>query len=53
MEDVWVETVHQAEHRDGKKNNVADTEEKEPEQDKRKRPTAKVDHRGQERKRAA
>jgi hypothetical protein len=59
MEDVWLETVHESERRDGKKNNsVAVSEDKASAPDTKKRPTASKgdstkDHRGQKRKRGA
>jgi hypothetical protein len=61
MEDVWVETVHESERRDGKKNNsvpVSKDKDKVSVQDTKKRPAAskdnpRKDNRGQERKRAA
>jgi hypothetical protein len=60
-EDVWLETVHESERRDGKKNNsspVSEDEDKVPAQDTKKRPAARKgnltkDNRGQKRKRAA
>jgi hypothetical protein len=59
MPDIWVETVHEDERRDGKKkNSIVDEKEKNTStQDRvhegKKRPAATKDHRGQERKRAA
>jgi hypothetical protein len=59
MEDVWVETVHESERRDGKKNNsVPVSEDKVLAQDKKKRPTASKDNKtkdnpGRKRERAA
>jgi len=57
MEDVWVETVHESERRDGKKNkSVPVSKEK---QNTKKRPASASkdnptkDNRGQKRKRAA
>jgi hypothetical protein len=45
MEDVWVETVHESERRDGKKNNsVPVSEDKVLAQDKKKRPAASKDN---------
>jgi hypothetical protein len=54
MEDVWVETVHEEERRDRKKNeNVTpQKDEKTQAQDRSKRPAARKDNRQQE-KRAA
>ena len=52
MEDVWVETVHETERRDGKKNNSARVSEDEASaQGRRERSPARKDNRGQERKR--
>jgi hypothetical protein len=59
MPDIWVETVHEDERRDGKKKNgvVVEKEENTSTQDRahqgKKRPMATKEHRGQERKRAA
>jgi hypothetical protein len=59
MEDVWLETVHESERRDGKKNNSAAVgEDKVSASDTKKRPAASKgnstkDNRGQKRKRAA
>jgi hypothetical protein len=54
MDDVWVETVHEAERRDGKDNSAAANKEK-PALDARKRPAARTTRKDsrQERKRAA
>jgi hypothetical protein len=59
MSDVWVETVHESERRDGKKNNnVAVSKRKVSAQGTKKRPAASKDNpmkdnRGRERKRAS
>ena len=59
MEDVWVETVHESERRDGKKNNSAPaTKDKVSARSTKKRPAARKDNptkdkQGQERKSAA
>jgi hypothetical protein len=56
MEDVWVETVHESERRDGRKNDNkgAVREQKASEQNGKKTPqAARKDDRAQERKRAA
>jgi hypothetical protein len=58
MSDVWIETVHESERRDGKKNNsvpVSKDKDKVSAQDTKKRPAASTtkDNRGQKRKRAA
>jgi hypothetical protein len=60
-EDVWLETVHESERRDGKKNNsspVSEDEDKVSAQDTKKRAAPRKDNptkdnRGQKRKRAA
>jgi hypothetical protein len=59
MEDVWLETVHESERRDGKKNkSVPASKDKVSAHDTKKRPAASKDDstkasRGQEKKRAA
>jgi hypothetical protein len=57
MEDVWLETVHESERRDGKKNNsVGVSEDKASAPETKKRPIASkgaTKDRGQKRKRAA
>ena len=59
MEDVWLETIHESERRDRKKNNsVPVSKDKVSAQDTKKRPAAgkdnpPKDNRGQKRKRAA
>jgi hypothetical protein len=54
MEDVWVETVHETERRDGKKNNsVAVKKEKASAQERKKPLASSKDDHGQERKRSA
>ena len=54
MEDVWVETVHEAERRDTKKNHSVEIrKEKALVQEITKRRFAKKDNRAQGRKRAA
>jgi hypothetical protein len=54
MDDVWVETVHETERRDGKKARSVAADKKKPTEDVRKRPTAKVTRKdNQGRKRAA
>jgi hypothetical protein len=59
MEDVWLETVHESERRDGKKNNsVPASNDKESAHDAKKRPAASKDNptkdnRGEKRKRVA
>jgi hypothetical protein len=50
MEDVWVETVHEAERRDGKKNS---TDREQKVEDRKKPAGSPKGHRGRERKRAA
>jgi len=59
MEDVWLETIHESERRDGKKNkSVPVSEDKVLAQNAKKRPAASKDNptkgnRGQKRRRAA
>ena len=59
MEDVWLETVHESERRDGRKNNsVLGSNDKVSAHDAKKRPAANKDNptgdnRGEKRKRLA